>query len=111
MGVAVLAACGAGVLPAEGVVVVLGPAGLGVVEVLVGAGLGGGVAVLAGPVPGARVEAEEGRLALVGLKNKKNPTLDRSLPGGGSGSEVSYSTGGVRGDTEFRLLQCVLEAS
>ena len=107
MGVAVLAACGAGVLPAEGVVVVLGPAGLGVV----GAGLGGGVAVLAGPVPGARVEAEEGRLALVGLKNKKKPTLDRSLPGGGSGSEVSYSTGGVRGDTEFRLLQCVLEAS
>ena len=73
MGVAVLAACG--VLPAEGVVVVLEPGGLGVVEVLGEAGLAGGVAVLVEPTPG-------GRLAAVGLMSKTKPTLDRSPPQG-----------------------------
>ena len=100
MGVAVFAACGAGVLPAEGVVVVLEPGGLGVVEVLAGAALAGaalagGVAVLAGPGPGARVEADGGRLALVGLMSKTNPTLDRSPPGGLRVRGQSSYTGGV----------------
>lgn len=67
----VLDACDAEVLPAEGVVVVLEAAALGVVEVLGVAGLVAGVELLAGPAAAGRAEAVAGRVAVVGLMSRK----------------------------------------
>lgn len=60
IGVVVVAACDAELLPAEGVLVVLEVAALGAVEVLGAAGLVAGVELLTGPAAAGRAKAVAG---------------------------------------------------